>query len=315
MHEKPLRPGFTFDGGRLNDFCLGMPCVPDSYAQQRWLEGQYEYYDDVWGNIWVRMKDGCAAGEIYRPAIFDWSDLGRLQIPYSNTPMNRIALTEKFKTGPDKFKVYLTNGWIFATSRYMRKMDSYLMDLALEQDKVMRLHSFVAEAIRSQITLAGECGSDAIFFCEDMGTQTGLLISPSMWQFFFEEMYRELFGLAHEYGMKVIMHSCGKNDEILPGLLNVGVDCFQLDQLALYDLDALRSLLKKHKACVWSPIDIQKVLPTGDFELIRKAANEMVQVFNGMLIVKNYSDLPGIGVKPEWDEWGYQCLLDASGML
>ncbi len=30
---------------------------------------------------------------------------------------------------------------------------------------------------------------------------------------------------------------------------------------------------------------------------------EMIDIFEGGLICKNYPDLPGIGVKAEWDDW------------
>jgi hypothetical protein len=35
----------------------------------------------------------------------------------------------------------------------------------------------------------------------------------------------------------------------------------------------------------------------------------MVCLFKGGLIMKNYPDLPGIGVKPEWDMWAYDAIL------
>ena len=68
-------------------------------------------------------------------------------------------------------------------------------------------------------------------------------------------------------------------------------------------LDALAALLKERKAALWSPVDIQKVMPTGDRALIEAAAHHMIDLFEGGLICKNYGDLPGIGVKPEWDRW------------
>ena len=85
-----------------------------------------------------------------------------------------------------------------------------------------------------------------------------------------------------------------------------GVDVFQFDQPALYDMPALAALFKERKAALWSPVDIQKILPTGDRALIEGFANQMIDHFNGFLICKNYPDLYGIGVKEEWDEWAYQ---------
>ena len=50
----PAAAGLTFDGGRINDM-LGSAWRPHGYQQKRWIEGEREYYDDEWGNLWVRM--------------------------------------------------------------------------------------------------------------------------------------------------------------------------------------------------------------------------------------------------------------------
>jgi uroporphyrinogen decarboxylase len=149
---------------------------------------------------------------------------------------------------------------------------------------------------------------------EDMGTQTGLLFSPQMFRFYFKDMYTRLLAIAHEYGMKVLMHSCGKNWEIVPDLLDAGVDVFQFDQPALYDMPRLAALFKERKAALWSPVDIQQILPTGDRAKIEAGARRMIDIFEGGLICKNYGDLAGIGVKPEWDMWAYDAICRRVGL-
>jgi hypothetical protein len=37
----------------------------------------------------------------------------------------------------------------------------------------------------------------------------------------------------------------------------------------------------------------------------------LVEVFRGGFIAKNYPDLSGIGVKPEWDQWAYDAFVEA----
>ncbi len=59
------------------------------------------------------------------------------------------------------------------------------------------------------------------------GTQTGLLFSPRMFREYFKPMYTRLMAIAHDYGMKVLMHSCGQNWSIVPDLFDAGVDVFQ----------------------------------------------------------------------------------------
>ena len=94
-HQKPPRPGLTFDRGRLNDIVTAWT-IPGGYQQKRWTEGNREYYDDEWGNLWVRMVGGSVKGEIFKPAIEDWSQLDSLQPPNYNHPDSSISLRTLF---------------------------------------------------------------------------------------------------------------------------------------------------------------------------------------------------------------------------
>jgi hypothetical protein len=109
--------------------------------------------------------------------------------------------------------------------------------------------------------------------------------------------------------MKVIQHSCGYNWELIDDLCGAGIDCLQFDQPAIYDLPALAAKLRQHRVGLYSPCDIQKVLPTGDRVFIESETERLVNTFRGGFIAKNYNDLHGIGVEPEWDGWAYDTFL------
>ena len=307
------RAGFTFGGGRLDD-AVGASPIPRGYEQKRWAEGELEYYDDEWGNIWVRMQGRSAKGEIYRPVLRDWSALGELRLPDYSHPDCAALMRSCFSTAEGKFRLAGIGGWVFDNARYLRKLEVYLEDLALYRDEIRRLNGMVAGVYEQKIRLAAMSGADGIVIGEDLGTQTGLLFSPSMFREIFKPLYTRLLGMAHELGLAVFMHSCGLNWEILPDLIDAGVDVFQFDQPELYDMDALSRLLKLRRAALWSPVDIQKILPTGDRALIERGARRMYELFRGNLIVKNYPDLVGIGVKPEWDEWAYRAFRELAGL-
>jgi uroporphyrinogen decarboxylase len=311
-HQNPPRPGLTFDRGRRNDM-LGCGLAPHGYQQKRWVEGKLEYYDDEWGNLWVRMRDGSVKGEILKPAIEHWRQLDDLRPPDYSHPDCAARMNELFSQPTDKFKIAHIGGWIFDNARYLRKMEVYFADMALYPDEVRRMHDIVAHVYEQKIHLAGKAGADGIMIGEDMGTQTGLLFSPKMFRFYFKEMYTRLLSIAHDYGMKVFEHSCGQNWAIVPDLLDAGVDVFQFDQPALYDMPRLAALFRQRNAALWSPVDIQTILPTGDRATIEAGANRMIDIFWGGLICKNYGDLPGIGVREEWDDWAYEAMCEKAG--
>lgn len=310
-HESPPRCGFHFGGERLNDFVGGGPGEPQGAPPNRHMEGEYEYYDDIWGNHWKRLVyDGAPIkGEVFRGAIEDWSDLENFRPPVYDRVKAAACYRAGFDTIPGKFNIAGLPGWIFNDARYIRRMDNYFMDMALYPEELHKLHRLIATVYETLILAAGDAGADAIFFCEDMGTQKGLLFSPDMWNEYFRDLYTRLFSIAHEKGIRVFMHSCGRNTEIVESLLKAGVNCFDFDQPSVYDFDWLSGLFRKYKAALHSPVDIQKILPTGDRALIENEVERMKKAFGGFLIFKNYGDLKGIGVKPEWDQWAYRKII------
>ncbi len=312
---RPERIGLTFDRGRVNDFLGCNAPNPPGYTPKRWVDGDREFYDDVYGNLWVRMRDGSVKGEIYKPVLEDWSALEQLQLPKYDVDELTAHFQQVFANNPDdKFKLAAIGGWIFDNARYLRKMEVYFMDMALYPEELHRLHGLIGELYEQRIVAAGRAGADGIMIGEDMGTQQGLLFSPTMFREYFKDLYRRLLTIAHDYDMRVLMHSCGQNWEIVDDLIDCGVNCFQFDQPALYDMPRLAAKFRERKAALWSPTDIQKILPTGDKDFIQSETRRMCELFQGCLIAKNYPDLPGIGVRNQWDDWAYEVFAEFAGV-
>jgi uroporphyrinogen decarboxylase len=309
----PERIGFNFTGvpGRRNDF-TGAGC-DHGIQTGRWEEGEFEYYTDIWGNVWYRVRGLSQGGEVFKPVLEDWRDLDRLELPDLDNPAYYESARRLGASGTELFKVGWLLGWPFAICRYMRKMEVYFVDLLAERERIDILHDRVTTLLEGVISRYGEAGMDAVFFCEDLGTQDRLLMSPEMWRDIFRPLYERLTARAHQFGMKVIQHSCGYNWELVDDLCQAGIDCLQFDQPALYDMTALAAALRRHRVGLFSPCDIQQVLPTGDRRRIERETVRLVETFRGGLIAKNYGDLHGIGVDPEWDRWAYETFVRAGG--
>ncbi|NLX03847.1 MAG: hypothetical protein GXY33_01750 [Phycisphaerae bacterium] len=310
----PERIGLNFGGeGRLNDMWgCGVGGTHGS-REKVWTEGQFEFHLDVWGNVWHRIIGMSQAGEIFKPALEDWSQLKDYQLPDLANPENFERCREVFtKEAGDHYRLGSLPGFPFSICRYLRKMEVYFQDLVLEREHIDELHDRVTELLEKMIVQFGKAGADGVFFCEDWGTQERLLVSPPMWREIYKPLFARLCGTAHQNGMHVLMHSCGYIWEIIDDLAEVGVNALQFDQPALYGLERLAGKLKGLKVCLYSPVDIQRVLPTGRKTDIVAEARRMVELFGGGgggLIAKNYGDLHGIGVEDEWDQWAYEAFV------
>jgi uroporphyrinogen decarboxylase len=304
------RIGFNFGGDRLNDI---VDCGNSyQFDAKKWQDDRFEYHTDMWGNEWFRVKGLSQGGEIRKPALEDWSQLDDLVLPDLANPKNFEKVRDIVRTETQKFRVGWL-GWPFAICRYLRKMEVYFTDLVLERENIDRLHDRVTTLLEQVIAQYGEAGVDAVMYCEDLGVQDRLLMSPEMWRDIFRPLYERLTSKAHQYGIKVIQHSCGYNWLLVDDLCGAGVDCLQFDQPAVYDQPALAAKLRKHGVGLFSPCDIQKVLPTGNRAYIESETKRLVDTFRGGFIAKNYGDLHGIGVDPEWDRWAYEAFVKYGG--
>lgn len=312
----PERIGMAFGGaGRMHDMHTVGLAPSRTWTGRRWTEGSMEYYDDEWGNLWARIVGMSKGGEIHEPVLRDWADVDTFRLPDMAEPYRYEGAAAALAQAGDRYRMFFLPGFPFAICRYLRKMENYFQDLILERENVDRLHERVTSLLEAVIRQCAKAGADGIFFCEDWGTQERLLVSPAMWREIFKPLFRRLCGAAHECGMNVIMHSCGCIGAIIDDLAEVGVNGLQFDQPALHGLEPLAERLQRLGVCLYAPVDIQRVLPTGDRARIEHEARRMIELFGGPrggLIATTYGDLPGIGVQPEWEQWAYDIFAAAA---
>jgi hypothetical protein len=310
----PPRIGFAFGGGRRNDFIWVHSESAGFWEPRRWTEGPVEFYDDEWGNVWFRMAHMGQGGEIYKPAIGDWAMLKDYRLPDLANPRRFEKARAVCAAEKDRYRLGGLPGFPFAICRYLRKMEIYFQDLLLERESVDELHERVTGLLEQVMEQYARVGADGVFFCEDWGVQDRLLIRPAMWREIFKPLFVRLCATARRFGLSVFMHSCGYNWEILDDLAEAGINVLQFDQTHLYGVERLAEKLQRLHVCLESPVDIQRVLPTGDRGLITEYARRLCRLFGGQkggFIACSYGDLKGIGVQPEWAQWAYEAFVEA----
>lgn len=111
---------------------------------------------------------------------------------------------------------------------------------------------------------------DIAFFGNDFGTQRGLVISPAMFQRFFRQPLKRYFDLAHDFGCKVMKHSCGSVRAIIPWWIEDGVDILDPVQVLAEGMD-FAGLVRDFgdRLTLHGGIDTQQLLPYGSTEDVR----------------------------------------------
>ncbi|MFH0964413.1 MAG: uroporphyrinogen decarboxylase family protein [Planctomycetota bacterium] len=258
---------------------------------------------DEWGVVWASLTD-YDKGEVVAGALPDWSSLARYEPPDLGKAEDYAEAARLFAAEKERFRAGTLPGFTFNVARKLRKLENYLCDLVLEREHVLCLNELVRAEILKSIEQWAAAGADAVFFCEDWGTQDRLMISPEMWREVFRREFEILAGRAKELGMYVLMHSCGKMTAIVEDLIECGVSCLQFDQPRLHGIETLSERFGGRIA-FWCPVDIQKTLQTRDPKRIRDEAKllaEKLGGFGGGFIAGYYSGNEAIGLPPEVQE-------------
>ena len=103
---------------------------------------------------------------------------------------------------------------------------------------------------------------------DDLGMQSGPLISPDLFRSMIKPRERELIAfIKKRTDAKIFFHSCGSIYEFIPDLIEIGVDVLNPIQVSAKDMDTKR--LKQEfgdRLAFWGAVDTQQVLPFGSPE-------------------------------------------------
>ena len=174
----------------------------------------------------------------------------------------------------------------FEIAHFMRGMDNFFVDLAANPNFACSLMDYIADYLlqKSKRILELSNGRFVIFeYNDDVATQQSLMISPDMWRKYIKPRMKKFCDLFHGYGAKVRYHCCGSCYEIIPDLIEMGVDVLNPIQPLAVNMDPFK--LKKdfgNDICLHGGVDTQQLLPNA-------SANE---IYNH---VKNLIDVVGKG--------------------
>ena len=140
----------------------------------------------------------------------------------------RIAEARRF-CGKAREQSFLTAwlGWgLFETSWGIRGFENVLMDVVAEPDFYAALLDRITDQFLAFVdfTCANLPEVDAIMFGDDWGDQRGVIVGPERWRRLFKPRYARIYEAVHARGKIVISHCCGSIVDIMPDLIEIGLD-------------------------------------------------------------------------------------------
>jgi len=173
---------------------------------------------------------------------------------------------------------------IMESGQRLYRHDNFLALLAGEPDRahdiLERLTQFHLKGLEKVLKLVGRY-VDVINFGDDLGMQTGPLISPRMYREFFKPRHARLLQRARELsGAKVMLHSCGDIRLLLPDLIEAGLDAVNPVQISCKGMDAagLKRDLGKDITFWGGGCDTQWLLSHGTPEAVTEHVKQQVEI-------------------------------------
>jgi len=218
-----------------------------------------------------------------------WSAVGTPPAPigYDKTGLERLAVgAQALRASTDRAIIGLFGGNLMENSQFLFGMADFYMMLASEHARVHRLLDKLVEMhlanVEKYLSAVGE-HIDIILFGDDLGMQTGPQISPRMFREFFQPRYQVMWEATKKLAnVKIMLHSCGGIQPLLPDLIKAGLDIIQPVQTSSQGMEPERLKREFGKdICLWGGgCDTQVVLPGGTPEQVAEHVRERVKMFS-----------------------------------
>ncbi len=251
-------------------------------------DGEQRFRDE-WGVLWHRPEGslyfdiaaGPFAQELTRKTIdeFKWPD--------PTAPALFDGLEEKARMHYERgYAVMLENlcAGLFEMCCRVRGTEQFLMDLAMDPETACTLlDKFVELKLRYYEAAAARLGKYIVCLREvdDMAGQQSMLISPQMYRDLLKPRHKQLFDAQKKLFPEPFysfFHSDGAILEIIPDLIETGVEILNPVQLTAQGMDA--QLLKQRfgrDLVFWGGgVNTQQVLPHGTPQEVRRNVRERI---------------------------------------
>jgi uroporphyrinogen decarboxylase len=237
----------------------GTPCFMPVWAKPERANGQWVLRSPS-GRVIARMPPGVLYFEQAYYPFAEQDDLDRIEELFPETmwtgvksppgplvegPDGARLLAEgarRLRAQTDRAIIGLFGGNLLEMGQFFYRNDNFLLLLAANPrrahqflDRVVQIH------LRNLENFLAAVGPyiDIILFGDDLGMQRGPQISPKMYREFFQPRERLMWQRVRQLAphVKIQMHCCGGVRELLPGLIEAGLDAINPVQITCRGMD------------------------------------------------------------------------------
>ncbi len=157
---------------------------------------------------------------------------------------------------------------LFECSWMMRGFEHLFTDLLLHPDFCHGLYDLLLERHLELVDALLELDCDGIIFVDDYGDQRNVIIGPELWRRFIKPRLARLYERVHRSGKMTFQHTCGNVFDIIPDLMEIGLDVLQSLQPEAMPVYEIKKQYGRDLR-LWGGLGTQRLLPQGTPDEIR----------------------------------------------
>jgi uroporphyrinogen decarboxylase len=262
---------------------VGTPC------RARDVELPNGVWQDEWGVQRIK-PEGSYYYDLYRSPLADETitiaELHTYSWPDPDDPGRVSGLAERYRYLRERtsYAVLLHLGAELALqAQYLRGFELWFTDLLIRRDFADALLDIILDyqlryAERILGALPGDV--DIIYLVDDIATQNGLMISPSLYRSYLKPRQKKLINfLKSRSDAKILLHLCGSIVDIMDDLIEIGVDGINPVQVSAKGMEP-ESLKSRwgDRMVFWGAVDTQHLLPNGSPKEIANEVHHLIRV-------------------------------------
>lgn len=230
-------------------------------------------FRDYFGVVWDRTVDKDIG--VVEGCLLPEPTLKYYTFPDPTPGMIFDEIPSRIEAYPDCFRVFKIGFSLYERAWTLRGMENLMMDFISHPAFVRELLGAIADYNITQIRKALEFDIDAVYFGDDWGQQRGLQMGPALWREFIAPQLKRMYAQVKDAGKYVMIHSCGKVDELFDELIAMGLNCFNPFQPEVMDTF---SLMEKYRGrlAFHGGLSTQVTLPNGTADEVRTETERLI---------------------------------------
>lgn len=168
-------------------------------------------------------------------------------------------------------------GWgLFERSWNLRGFENLLTDIVEHPGFVEEALDRLTELYLAFVEYTADLPIDGILFGDDWGMQRGVIIGAKRWRQFLKPRWAKIYAAVHAHGKLVMHHSCGSVAEIMPDMIEIGIDVLESAQPEPAGMNPYELKRKwGDNISFWGCLGSQSTIPFGTPEAIRQEVRRL----------------------------------------